>query len=265
MFSILICVLALSLTSCDQRSSSSAPAVTSAPQCSATLPICLNQCCPEKPAQDMLVDHNIFVLANNPKTKFADWVAYKVDANNIGSTRTRTWKRDPQLPDDETLSPPDYKGAYAAHDYHRGHQAPLASFTSTNQWKKTNYLSNISPQKASLNSGPFLKGESAIRVLARKEGDVYVITGTLYEHSMPSLPHSHLSHEVPSGYWKIVVLSKGDQPNIATFVFDQGMPRSIQLCQSKTTLHALQQRLSFNPLPAVSSYSETLPADMGCP
>jgi endonuclease G len=60
-------------------------------------------------------------LGNNPKTKFADWVAYVVDAKSMDGTRDRRWKPDPKLPAEATLEPAGYKGANAAHGYDRGH------------------------------------------------------------------------------------------------------------------------------------------------
>jgi len=258
-------ILVLILSSCDQRSST--PSITSSAQCSATLQICVNQCCPEKPQDDTVVDHNIFVLANNPQTKFADWVAYKVDIKNLGGpTRSRYWRRDPQLPIDETLSPADYTGAYATHRYDRGHQGPLASFSNNSNWEKTNYLSNITPQRANLNRFSWMYLEKAVRILAKNNpsAKVYVITGTLYEHSMPALPHSHLSHKVPSAYFKIIVLEKNGHSNLAAFVFDQNHPKHNDFCQDKTRMGSLTSRLTFNPLPSLTTYSETLTTEMGC-
>ena len=118
-----------------------------------------------------------------PTTRFADWVAYRITKRSIGPTAARVWKPDPWLADNETLEPEDYRGAFAALKTDRGHQAPLASFTSTPTWEATNYLSNITPQKSALNRGAWVKLESSVRSLARSPDTdaVYVMTGPLSE------------------------------------------------------------------------------------
>lgn len=171
-------------------------------------------------------------LGNNPKTKFADWVAYVVDAKSMDGTRDRRWKPDPKLPAEATLEPADYKGANAAHGYDRGHQGPLASLTGWPEWEKTNYLSNITPQKGALNQGPWKKLEDAVRVAVRagKAPRAIVFTGPLYEREMPALPKSDEAHTVPSGYWKLVVLDMAGGRAPAGFVMDQAMARKDDRC-----------------------------------
>jgi hypothetical protein len=81
---------------------------------------------------------------------------------------------------------------------------------------------------------------------------------------MPALPNARLSHQVPRGYFKIVVLDKGDKPNIAVFVFDQTTSRSANICDNETTVTDLKKRLSFNPMPNLTAFDETLGEQMGC-
>ena len=115
--------------------------------------MCLHGCPAEVPASNDLVIRDIYILSSNDATKFADWVAYRVTKGTIGPSKSRNWKADPELSDDETLEPNDYRGAHAALNTDRGHQAPLASFSGTPSWESTNYLSNITPQKSALNQG----------------------------------------------------------------------------------------------------------------
>lgn len=77
--------------------------------------------------------------------------------STIGTSagHNRTWRKDPQLDEDDTLEPTDYTGASNALSTDRWHQAPLAAFSGTVFWRITNYLSNITPQKKNLNQGPW--------------------------------------------------------------------------------------------------------------
>jgi endonuclease G len=125
--------------------------------------LCLDGCPAGAPATKDLVIRGIYILSSNDRTKFADWAAYRVTADTIGPRRS--WKTDPALEDVETLEPDDYTGANAAPHINRGHQVPLASFTGTDHWKKTNLLSNITPRKSNLNQGPWKRLEGKVREL----------------------------------------------------------------------------------------------------
>ncbi|MEL7833022.1 DNA/RNA non-specific endonuclease [Fodinibius sp. Rm-B-1B1-1] len=102
------------------------------------------------------------------------------------------------------------RGAYSKLNIHRGHQAPLAGLDGRDSFYQTNYLSNITPQKANLNSGSWRVLESRLRGILEEETirSVYVMTGPLYEKEMPSLPEADEDHKIPNGYWKIVAIKK---------------------------------------------------------
>ncbi len=230
--------------------------------------------CPDGARGQELVVREIYILSNNPATKFADWVAYRITAETIGSTRTRVWRADPALPGTSTLEPADYTGANAALGTDRGHQVPLASFTSTDHWEETNYLSNITPQKSPLNQGPWNRLEGAVRTLAQQASvdAVFVMTGPLYERQMTALPQADEPHLVPSGYWKIVATETGTTIRVATFLFDQGVARSADPCNHLTTVDDVEQRSGldfFRALPdpeesTLESGAATLATELGC-
>ncbi|CAF3761573.1 unnamed protein product [Rotaria magnacalcarata] len=110
----------------------------------------------------------------NPKTKFADWVAYKVEPKNLnGLNKQRVWREDPKLKPEYSFSPKDYEGGNKACGYDRGHQAPLANFSNNQHADQTNYLSNITPQMSKLNRGAWKRLEDKERLLAKKnKGEV---------------------------------------------------------------------------------------------
>ena len=96
---------------------------------------CLSGCPSGAPSSNIVLNRDIYTLSNNGSTKLAQWVAYVITTQTIGKSPKRVWRRDPDLPADETLSPDDYKGANAALAVDRGHQVPLASFAGTDDWK----------------------------------------------------------------------------------------------------------------------------------
>ena len=121
------------------------------------------------------------VYQNDPETKFPRWVAYTVKAASFGPKRTRHWRADPLLPPDQTLEPADWRGAHAAYRFDRGHMAPLATHAGSPDWRSVNLLSNIVPQSAPLNRGPWARLEARVRRTVRDQGGpLHVVTGPLW-------------------------------------------------------------------------------------
>jgi endonuclease G len=147
-----------------------------------------------------------FTLASNDTTKFADWVAYRVDPALFASGRSRNWAPDPVLAEHETLEPDDFEDAHATIMTDRGHQVPLKTLGGSAGWAETNYLSNITPQSSELNQGPWNQLEAAVREAATEYADtpVYVLTGPAYGAHFAALPEADEPHRVPSAYWKVV-------------------------------------------------------------
>lgn len=213
--------------------------------------VCISHCngsCPTgTPKTNTLVVTPIYTLSNNEETKFADWVAYQVTPSTIGTSADhgRTWKADPQLEDDETLEPGDYRGASDALNIDRGHQAPLAAFSGTVYWRMTNYLSNITPQKKALNQGPWMRLETRVKDTAYRLNGVYVVTGPLYENDMDALPLADETHKAPSGYWKVVVKNN----SAVGFIMEQDTERSKNECEAIIPLSEIEQRSELELFP----------------
>ena len=225
---------------------------------------CWQGCPTGTPAANDLIVREIYSLSSNDETRFADWVAFRITRETIGPSQSRNWRADPWLSDDETLEPPDYRGAFAALNTNRGHQAPLAAFSGTAFWSDTNYLSNIVPQLAPFNQGPWQQLEAAELDLVRAEGGaLYVLTGPLYERTMPRLPGADEPHRLPSGFWRVIVTDQGE---IAAFAFVQETPRSANPCAHQVPLDEVEQRSGLRLFPRLSTRTFRPLADrLGCP
>lgn len=190
------------------------------------------------------ITRNAYTLNNNSSTKFANWVAYKITKSSQQGGRSRNWRRDPDLPAADTLAPSAYNGANAALKVDRGHQAPLAGLGVSADWQSLNYLSNITPQKASLNQGAWVRLEDKERELANRAdiSVVHVVTGPLFEYHVATLPHApHI--EIPSGYWKI--LYTGSTPaegKYAAFLMPQETPRTANFCDYEVTVAQIEAK-----------------------
>ena len=203
------------------------------------------------PSSNDLIIRDTYALSNNGETKFADWVAYRLTPQEVAGTvdLNRSWRPDPWLTDDETLEPSgpdDYTGASAAHDYQRGHQAPLASFKGSQAARELNYLSNITPQRANLNAGPWARLEEAVRDHVRRWNTVWVMTGPLYETPMLPLPRANEPHVVPSGYWKIIAVWEGSEVSLAAFIMTQDVERDADIRTFATSVSEVESRAGLN-------------------
>lgn len=207
---------------------------------------------------DVVFNHT-YVLSNNPKTKFADWVAYEVNVSNFGDSPGRNWGNDNLIDDDESLEEPDYKAAFKKLKTDRGHQAPLASFAGHKNWIELNYLSNITPQKSALNQGSWVALEIAVRNAVSFRNSLYVITGTLYLEDEEPLPGADESHIIPSAYFKVIYDLKG---NGASFLFDQDLPRNAKYCEQMIKNKELNGIISYT-MPSFSD-STKIYKRLGC-
>lgn len=231
---------------------------------------CLHGCPSGASATNDLVVREIYTLSSNDRTKFADWVAYRVTSDTVGTSEGRHWQADPWLAEDETLEPPDYDDAPTALRIDRGHQAPLAAFSGTVFAPDTNILSNITPQSSALNQAPWQYLEAQERRFVSRSVPtdelkiLYVLTGPLYERPMPAMPmpEGYERHRVPSGYWKVLATDDG---RMAAFIFDQDTPRNADYCDFRVALEELEIRADLALFPRLAERTFTpLDGDIGC-
>lgn len=213
------------------------------------------------PKTNDLIIYDLYALSNNDKTKFADWVAYKLTnkevnqdksfLETIGFSRSadtnRHWRKDPFLDDNETLNKKDYTKDITK-DYDRGHQAPLASFLGSTYFSQTNYLSNITPQKRPLNQGEWKNLEEAIRNYVRKGNIVWVMTGPIYLKKKSSLEKKY---QIPDEYWKIVATIKktpklGKKLWVESYIMSQEVKRKASFKKLRTKIRNIEKKTGLD-------------------
>ena len=221
--------------------------------------VCSQFGCPTgAPGSNDVIKRSIYTLSNNQNSKFADWAAYVVSPLTIdGPSRSRSWRSDPEIAKQYTLETADYKDANALIRTDRGHQVPLASVSNTDDWRTTNYLSNITPQSSNINQGPWVRLETAVRDLARKGNTVYVVTGPLYESFFAMLPGADEPHIIPSGYFKIVAtISHFGFIKASAYVMEQNSARADNYCTKEVTIDNIESRSGLNIFPMLTRSKE---------
>ncbi len=135
------------------------------------------------PSDDIIVRRDQYTSSYSPVRNSPNWVSYALDAAHIGTEdRCDCFTMDPELPatlpyvttDDYTGS-----GAIAGYGIDRGHLARSFDRTTGSLDNATTFLfSNIIPQAADQNQGPWANLENDLGNFARNDNrEVYVIAG----------------------------------------------------------------------------------------
>jgi len=143
-----------------------------------------------------------YVLSYNSSRKVANWVSWELNTTYLGSTP----RQDDYRPDD-TLPPTlpqaqltDYSGS----GYDRGHMCPSGDRTLTVAANsQTFFLSNMVPQAANNNQGPWEKLESESRSIAQSGKELFVISGGTFSASSNTVGNGMV---VPDQTFKVIVV-----------------------------------------------------------
>ncbi|NHO55028.1 DNA/RNA non-specific endonuclease [Acetobacter estunensis] len=150
----------------------------------------------------MLCSHGYAVLESE-RTRGPLWAAEYLSEENLevaGSTpRRSSFYPDGRLPLTMRAELYDYKSS----GYDRGHMVPSGDEAGLSWQAETFALSNIVPQTAELNRGAWAGVESAVRGLADRDGELYVVTGPGYDpDDDQTIGPDHIP--VPALTWKAI-------------------------------------------------------------
>ncbi|WP_338086125.1 DNA/RNA non-specific endonuclease [Gluconacetobacter azotocaptans] len=112
--------------------------------------------------------------------------------------RTGVFAADQRLPPSDRAEIDDFRRS----GYDRGHMAPSGDMPDDAAQQESFLLSNIVPQAGDLNRGIWAGIEEAVRKLARRDGDLYVVTGPAFHARDLSRIGGHVL--VPTSTWKAV-------------------------------------------------------------
>ncbi|MGK2935495.1 MAG: DNA/RNA non-specific endonuclease [Gemmatimonadaceae bacterium] len=164
-------------------------------------------------ADEFIIRRNQLITSFNPNNGTPNWVAYEIDASHFGpQDRCDCFTYDPELPAAAKYTTADYTGAGAFHGYgiDRGHLARSFDRTAGSLDNAyTYYFSNIIPQAADNNQGPWAQMENYLGDLARFQNkEVYIIAG-------PAGNKGTIKNEgrivIPTHTWKVAVIMPKDQ------------------------------------------------------
>jgi DNA/RNA endonuclease G (NUC1)/PKD repeat protein len=160
------------------------------------------------PAGEIVLSKAQYVSGYNPARGEPDWVSWNLNASQFsGVPRCDCFSADPTLPGDVYhVVDFDYRNG----GYDRGHMVQSESRTTTDQENATTFLlTNILPQGAENNQGPWSKFENYLNDLARTNGkEIYVVAGGEYGATPGTLKgEGHVA--IPDYTWKVAVVMDG--------------------------------------------------------
>jgi endonuclease G len=123
---------------------------------------------------------NVFTVMHSGITRTPLWSAEHLEAGNLAAaqalSRENSFHAETRLPAGERAELADY----ARSGYDRGHMAPNGDMPDRDSQHDSFSLANMVPQNGENNRHLWAAIEGAVRRMAKKEGDLYVVTGPAF-------------------------------------------------------------------------------------
>jgi endonuclease G len=149
---------------------------------------------------DYLISKPQYVISYNRSHGSPNWVSWHLSTADLGPVERGQFAPDPSLPKSwPKITPADYRNI----GFDRGHMCPSGDRTATKLDNAQTFLmTNIVPQAAGNNQGPWADLENFCRDLARKGNELYITCGV----AGPFSPTSSPKLVSPASTWKVVVV-----------------------------------------------------------
>ncbi len=174
-----------------------------------------------------IIRHTYYTACYDERHEQPAWVAYVLRNSYLERNVTREgnqFKPDEKVKTGSAL-PSDYTGS----GYDRGHLAPAADFKfSQSALDETFFMSNISPQVPEFNRGIWSDLEQRVRFWAKKEKQLYVVTGAVLRNGLPKIGKKN-KISVPEQFYKIILdLQEPEIKAIAFLMKNEGSNQPLQ-------------------------------------
>ena len=188
--------------------------------------------------------YGVFGVMHSGITRTPLWSAEHLTSGNVEQAREldreNSFHPEPRLPRSERAELSDY----ARSGFDRGHMAPNGDMPDRATQRDSFTLANMVPQDADNNRQVWAGIEQAVRKLAKKEGDLYVITGPAFLGSGLRKVGNVL---VPSHLYK-VVYSPRQRAGAAYFVENKADVNYVTMSVAQ-----LEAKIGIDLLPSLSA------------
>lgn len=192
-----------------------------------------------------LIDREQYAVAYSQSHGVLRWASWVLNRDWVGSTeRQNNFRPDGILPKGTYQVVP---GDYTNSGYDRGHMVPSADRTANERDNSSTFLmTNILPQTADNNRGPWKELESYCRDLIYQQGKTLYIIGGVYGQRRPIAKDRVIP---PSRTWKVVVIFDGvptvDQVSYSTETIAVDMPNGNGLDEQWQTYQTSIDRIEL--------------------
>lgn len=187
-----------------------------------------------------------YAVNYNYNTKVAHYVVEHVTVNNLvkNAPRKDDFREDPEVPAQHRQTLADYTGM----GFDRGHVAPAADMTfDAKAMSESFFLTNMMPQVPGNNRGIWKYLEENVRYWAQVKGEVYVITGALFEGQ----PKMMNKVAIPSHVYKIIIDPKTGKQIAYLFTNEKLDPKLID--NYAVSVATIEQKTGINFSPLLSN------------
>jgi endonuclease G len=187
-----------------------------------------------------------YAVNYNYNTKVAYYVVEHVTVNNLvkNAPRKDEFREDPEVPAQYRQTLADYTGM----GFDRGHVAPAADMVfDAKAMSESFFLTNMMPQVPGNNRGIWKYLEENVRYWAQVKGEVYVITGALFEGQ----PKMMNKVSIPSHVYKIVIDPKTGKQIAYLFTNEKLDPKLID--NYAVSVATIEQKTGINFSPLLSN------------
>lgn len=158
---------------------------------------------PQLEKNEYVVQHKAYALCYSESHEQAKWVAYKLTkqmCEHNEEERSDKFKADPLVTTGSAL-PDDYKKT----GYDKGHLCPAGDMSwSEETMRESFYMSNMSPQLPAFNRGIWKNLESEVRIWAKQNSELYVVTAGVLEQDLPKIGTKN-KVSVPEYFYKVIL------------------------------------------------------------
>jgi endonuclease G len=226
-----------------------------------------------------LIVRQLYVASINARNGLANWQAYRVLADSVGvaSLLPRVWFEDSlvsrgaaqlEVIDSAKLIEQDVPIDGEERSYQlgginllsedQGRLVPMSSFAGTPYWSELNFLSNMAALPFELRAGSWSRLDQAINELADKIGEVYVISGPIYNGHEKEMIESAVK---PSAYFKVISTPE----SLSAFIFDRNVRQHVSFCDQVSTLELIEAATGLTFFPQrENAITVTLHAQLTC-
>lgn len=194
-----------------------------------------------------------YVIGYSTTRKAPLWVAEKLTAAQVRAavnSRTGSFSIDSSISKNEQSTLKEFIGS----GFDRGHMVPYEDLADDPiASAETNMLTNVVPQAALNNRGIWNALEKRARALAVSRGEVFIITGPIYDGKVSTLSGGT---PIPTRLWKIILVPHTTESFTVIIPNANGLPTSTMPTYFSSISSLRKINSLVNPLPARSTFND---------